>query len=86
MASQFQANRLEMRLQKSGKLWMNPPADDASLMSTSRPVRLLSFDAGGVRGLAQLKTLDRALDTPALAGKAPADIFDLIVGCKQSSC
>lgn len=58
---------------------------EAHSENQSRPVRLLSFDAGGVRGLAQLKTLERILDTPMLAKKAPAEVFDLIVGCERPS-
>lgn len=45
-------------------------------------VRVLSFDSGGVRGLAQLRTLECMFETQQLRQRIPADCFDLIVGCK----
>ncbi|KND90485.1 Calcium-independent phospholipase A2-gamma [Tolypocladium ophioglossoides CBS 100239] len=53
----------------------------AELLSTGggRPLRVLSLDGGGVRGLSSLHLLD-AVMTRAAPGKKPCEVFDMIGG------
>lgn len=44
------------------------------------PLRILSLDGGGARGIVALKVLERIFDTPELKNVKPCEFFDLMVG------
>ncbi|KAF4996354.1 hypothetical protein FDECE_12498 [Fusarium decemcellulare] len=47
--------------------------------ANDRPLRVLSLDGGGVRGLASLLMLKKVMDT-SCPGKKPCEVFDMIAG------
>ncbi|KAG8982224.1 hypothetical protein FRB90_006947, partial [Tulasnella sp. 427] len=80
---QVQVEAIEARRKQEKLRWMSWNAkykpSSRHLESKKRPLRLLSFDGGGVRGLISLIILDHIMHNIAPNTK-PCDYFDLIGG------